>query len=278
MKKIYLAALAIFTMVSCTQNDLVEDNAQNILYASMQPNSRLAVNGYEVKWAKGDAFLAITNDLGTPQNAKYTLMGEESTKVGKFASEKNVNGLKYAMYPADSYHNTRLDGADHAYIVSILKKEYASGKESLNLLPLYGKIEGSKVSFNHTVAVLKITITGLDVTKYTKVKVSANRGIAGYFKVDTKGKDQTGSIDGGQTDSKDFNEKDVFFNFDGTSNEFYLPIPMASASKGYQYIRFFGVKKDGKADKFHELKWEKPGRTFEAGKIYSVTFDASKIA
>ena len=250
MKRISLFIAVAMALAACNQDEILNDGTiENVdMTETLEANivsSRLNIEGTKVTWAKDDSFQTFD---ATGKKSTYKLVGESGTTFNKTSGDANIGKLMYAIYPTNEA-NTLYNGK----MTFQLPLNYTSDIAS-KCIPMIGEVTGSSVKFSkYLTAVLNIKINNLPAG-YDKVIIKANKPISGTFTYDTAQKTITGASNNQVT-------------IDNVKNMQSLYIPIAANTEYREcYI--------GASNGTNELGiFTFRCRTFELGKIYTVTLD-----
>ena len=213
MKKIAYMFVAALGLVSCSQDEMIENStSSNAIFASLEENSRVAIDEkLYLSWEKNDKFIAFQS---------YTLQGQGKVTTGTAYEleptyAKSKTGMfnpadgqaadyapAYAIYPAqlnpkyngdgsiiektdwDTMEKYKADGGDGTYTITL-----PDGNNNLGLdAPMFGNVLNEKVTFRLVTGMLKINLaqTTLDIANVKEVTVTTKDiALAGDTKIAT---------------------------------------------------------------------------------------------
>ena len=251
MKNLFYFIAATLFLASCTEDDLFErkDTSDAFLYAEISSDaaSRISINDHALAWTMGDKFAAYD---GTPAHQTiYLLESGAGTQQGKFkpvSSSNNAVQPTVAMYPV-------LEGTLAGNKLEVTLPDSYEANASQNA-PMLGKISGNQVTFQHSMALVRINLTNLPAG-FNNLKVYASQSIAGKFKIDNV--NSSSVLTSGNKSEKVVTIKNI-----SNGQDFYLPVPAQTISS----MEFKAVK--GIEER---LVTAVGSNTFKAGYLYKLT-------
>lgn len=205
MKKIFVMMLAALGMVSCSQEEFIENentNGAKAIVAQMPINSRISIDGMNLTWSKGNKFTPLDADYASAKTTNdhnyYQLVNEDADKSnGRFTPCKEMENIKfeprYAIYPYYLYNSK--ESVNGKIILKYLNDPtYSHWGKTPQITymdaPMFGEIIDNQVQFKFTTAMLKIDISGLgaeQLAKVTDIKIATpNYKLSGKCELDEK--------------------------------------------------------------------------------------------